>query len=147
MSLRTGFPQIVIPPALLSFPSTASANAVHTQLTTISAGTYIANYNYSIKPNNGGANFNTGGYIALSLTNYYGAPGGGAVILAVAECPTLAADEVFRGNDAFTFTLSVDTPLFITATMNLNAGNWLSTTPAGSPVDALMNTFSLFKIA
>ena len=105
MSLRTGFSPVILPQSALVIPATASAGVYHTQLTNLSSGTYIGNYNYAIVANTGGANFVAGGYIALTYYNYYGAPGvPSPIMLTMMECPVLVAGEEFRGTNCFSFT-------------------------------------------
>lgn len=148
MSLRTGFSQVILPQSALVIPATASAGVYHTQLTNLSSGTYIGNYNYAIVANTGGANFVAGGYISLTYYNYYGAPGvPSPIMLTMMECPVLVAGEEFRGTNCFTFTVPVDgVAVYLTATMSTSAGTWQSTTATGVPIDALFNSCSFIKI-
>ena len=145
MSIKTGFPIVNFPSTLFTtapFLTVATATGVSKLLGTLSAGTYIGSWNFSMTPS-AGVNFNAGGFGAITETAVYG--GVGALISAIVDVPAVIQNQVYRGNNVFLITVAVDTPIYVYWNLALSAGTWSATLPAVL-ADSQLNTLSFIKI-
>ncbi len=146
MSIKTGFPIVNFPSTLFTtapFLAVATATPVSKLLGTLSAGTYIGSWNYSLTPTNT-FNIAAGGFGTITENAVYG--GVGALISAIIDVPALVANQVFRGNNVFLITVAVDTPIYIYWDLILSGGTW-SATQSAVLSDSQLNTLSFIKIA
>ena len=146
MSIKTGFPIVQFSPTLFTtapFLGVATATGVSKLLGTLSAGTYIGSWNFSMTPSNG-VNFASGGFGAITESAVYGV--GNALISAIVDVPALVQNQVYRGNNVFLITVAVDTPIYVYWNLALSGGTWSATLPAVVS-DSQLNTLSFIKIA
>ena len=146
MSIKTGFPIVNFPSTLFKtapFLAVATNTPVSKLLGTLSAGTYIGSWNFSMTPS-AGQNYNAGGYGSITENAAYNV--GGALISAIVDVPALIANQVYRGNNVFLITVPVDTPIYVNWTLLISAGTWSATLPA-VVADSQLNTLSFIKIA
>ena len=147
MSIKTGFPIVQFPSTLLTaapFLNVATTVPASKLLGTLSAGTYIGSWNFSMTPS-AGANFAVGGWGAITESAVYG--GGGALISAIVDVPALVANQIYRGNNVFFITVSADTPIYVYWNLTLSAGGAWSATQPTVLADSQLNTLSFTKIA
>ena len=146
MSIKTGFPIVNFPSTLFTtapFLTVASVTPVSKLLGTLSAGTYIGSWNFSMTPS-AGVNFAAGGFGVITENSVYNA--GTAIISAIVDVPALAINEVFRGNNVFLITVAVDTLIYVYWNLLITGGTWSATQPAVLS-DSQLNTLSFIKIA
>ncbi len=145
MSLRSSFPIIQVPSSLLTSAPflhvPTGATTAHIKLCDLQAGTYFADYNCAFAVD-AGASITSGSYVYITTGNYYNQVG--AVIIGAFDTVTGAGIEECRANTSFTFSLSVDTPIYIYANMNTSTvGPWSAVV---NSTDGLLNTLFFMKI-
>ena len=146
MSLLTKLPFIQIPSSLLTSAPflnvQTGGTTAHIKLCDLQVGTYFANYNCAFAANANNS-ITSGSYVYITTGNYYNQVG--AVIIGGFCTVTGAGIEECRANISFTFSISVDTPIFIYVNMNTaNVGPWSAVV---STVDGLLNTLFFVKLA
>ena len=146
MSLKTSLPIIQIPSSLLTSAPflnvPTGATTAHIQLCVLQAGTYFADYNCAFAVNNG-ASITSGSFVYITTGNYYNQVG--AVIIGAFDTVTGNLIEETRANTCFTFSLSVDTPIFIYVNMNTaNVSPWSASV---NSTDGLLNTLFFVKLS
>ena len=145
MSLKTSLPIIQIPSSLLTSAPflnvPTGATTAHIQLCVLQAGTYFADYNCAFAVNNG-ASITSGSFVYITTGNYYNQVG--AVIIGAYVTVTGAGAEECRANNCFTFSISVDTPIYIYVNMNTSlVCPWSAMV---SSTDGLLNTLFFIKL-
>ena len=145
MSLRSTLPIIQIPSSLLTTAPflnvQTGATTAHIKLCDLQAGTYFANYNSAFVATAGGS-ITSGSYVYITTGNYYNQVG--SVIIGAYVTVTGAGTEECRANNCFTFSISVETPIYIYVNMNTSlVCPWSAMV---SSTDGLLNTLFFVKL-
>ena len=143
MSIKSAFPIIQYKQSLFTsapFLTVAGNVQVNTLIGTVSPGNYIACWNYANTV--AGGQFATGGFGVITANDIYG--GANFVILGIIDVASLGTQLLLKGNNIFTFTVAVDTPIYISWKLQLTGGTWSASVLA---VDSKLNSLQLIKIS
>ena len=143
MSIKSGLTNSLFASSILvsaPFLAVPNGNIVNLQLGRVLTGSYIGDYNFSFSNSNAGY-IDEGSYVYITTNDYYTQPT--AVIISAIRGITGNASEIFRGNNLFNFTVSVDTNIFITVRLSSNAGQFNSAVTA----NGFSNSISLIKLS